>query len=120
MDISNLMDGTEIKLETTPIINTKAACIGVQIESSSGISLTHRFDSPVPHESFFASVDCKQIIGFGVEDGKVRIISVSLYYPRLPCHYSSLSLTTSRSFSLLSPSPVSLFCPSLSIYIYRI
>ena len=28
-DISNLMDGTEIKLEVTPIINTKAACIGV-------------------------------------------------------------------------------------------
>ena len=28
-DISNLMDGTEIKLEVAPIVNTKAACIGV-------------------------------------------------------------------------------------------
>ena len=91
-DISNLMDGTEIKLEVTPIINTKAACIGVQIESTSGISLTHRFDSPVPHESFFTSVDCKQIMGFGIEDGKVSIVFVFLYYPRLPCHYFSLPL----------------------------
>ena len=101
-DISNLMDGTEIKLEVTPIINTKAACIGVQIESSSGITLTHRFDSPVPHESFFTSVDCKQIMGFGIEDGKVSIVFVFLYYPCtcLLCHHIFLPLTTSHYLSL--------------------
>ena len=30
-DISDLMDGTEIKFEGTPIINIEAACIGVEV-----------------------------------------------------------------------------------------
>ena len=72
-DISDVMDGTEINLQITPIINTNRACIGVQVESSIGTSVTHRFDYPVPGESFFVSVDCKQIVGFGVEDGKVSL-----------------------------------------------
>ena len=58
-DISDLMDGTEIKLEVTPITNTEAACIGVQVQSSSGKKLSHRFDSPFPNISYFVSVDCK-------------------------------------------------------------
>ena len=35
-DISVLMDGTGIKLEVIPIIDTEAACIGVQVQSRSG------------------------------------------------------------------------------------
>ena len=35
-DISDFMDDTEIKLNVTPICNTGAACIGVQVQSRSG------------------------------------------------------------------------------------
>ena len=40
-DISDLMDGTKIKLEVTPITNTEAACIGVQVQLKSGKTFSH-------------------------------------------------------------------------------
>ena len=40
-NISDLMDDIKIKLEVTQIINTEAACIGVQIQLRSGTKLSH-------------------------------------------------------------------------------
>ena len=90
------MDGTETKLEIILIINTKVVCMGVQIESSSGTSLIHRLDSPVPYESFFVLVNYKQIVGFRLKVGKVRFFCLSL----LSTSSLLLFLTTSYSFSL--------------------
>ena len=79
-NISDLIDDTKIKLEVTPICNTVVTFISVQVQSRSGTKLSHQFDSPFPGRSYFVSVDYKQVIGFAIEDNKVSIISVSLYY----------------------------------------
>ena len=107
------MDGIEIKLEVTPIINTEAAYIGVQVQSRSGRKLSHRFDSPLPDRSYFVSVDYKQVIGFAIEDNKVSNVFVSLYHS-----YTCLFVIISSYlylFPLSSSSYVLLF--SLSLFL---
>ena len=69
-DISNIMDGNEINLQFTPIIDNTNACIGVRVRSNDGTSFTHQFDSAVDG-STLVSIDCKQIIGIPIKDGKV-------------------------------------------------
>ena len=108
-EISDLMDGTKIKLEITPIINTVLVCIGVQVQLRSGKKLSHRFDSCLPGRSYFVLVDCKQLIGFAIEDNKVSIVLVSLYILSASVYFmSSYCLCTCR-YSLSH---------SLFIYLY--
>jgi hypothetical protein len=68
-DISNIMDNAEISIQINLITNGNNACIGVRVRSNDGTSLTHRFDSTT-NESV-VSIECMQIIGIPIEDGKV-------------------------------------------------
>jgi hypothetical protein len=71
-DISNIMDSNEIIIQIIPITNGNNACIGVRVRSNDGTSLTHRFDTS-SNESI-VSIECMQIIGIPIEDGKVSFL----------------------------------------------
>jgi hypothetical protein len=79
-DVSNIMDNNKIDLECIPITNGNGACIGVKLRLVDGTSLSHRFESSVKKETSFVSIDCKQIIGIPIEDGKASMICISLIY----------------------------------------
>ena len=103
LDISNIMDNTEIVVHLIPLTKDNR-CIGITLQLNDLTSITHQFDVSV-EEFNFVSYDCKQIIGFLIVDGKVSIIitivSTSINFPALVLSLS-YSHTQTHTISLSS------------------
>ena len=111
-DVSNTMENTEIDLECIPITNSDGACIGIKLQLFDGTSISHQFESSIVNETSFVLVECNQIIGMPIVDGKVikTIVFIILSY----------SLSFFPALILLSLFCLSLFFLVWCLYIWTI